>query len=310
MLVHSSSDITPSLVWGNVLHEVMQRCLREGEWGGRWIDEQIERVVRGAGGEGRGMGDLVRLGVGVEEAVKEVKARAGGLKTFGERYMAQSPKATAILTDTRSTHKDPSLLAITNLHDVEEDIWSPTYGLKGKLDATVQACITSPSPPTPFTLSSSTPSTIKTNHPAPLEIKTGRAIAGTEHRAQTLLYTLLASERYATAVPSGLLYYTQSEEVVRVPVGWNEIRGLIGVRNLLAGFVVRRGSARSGRKGKGEVMEEPFLPPTIDDERTCKRCYALDTCMLYRKVSSCLHPSSSETDLVIYAHIGSRERPR
>jgi hypothetical protein len=38
-----------------------------------------------------------------------------------------------------------------------------------------------------------------------------------------------------TSVTSGLLYYTQ---VVRVPVGWNEIRGLIGVRNLLAGFVV------------------------------------------------------------------------
>jgi len=96
------------------------------------------------------------------------------------------------------------------------------------------------------------------------------------------------------------LYYTQSEEVVRVPVGWNEIRGLIGVRNLLAGFVVRRGSG-SGRKGKGEevAVEESFLPPTIDDERTCKRCYALDICMLYRKVSSRLHSSSSETDLVI-----------
>ena len=87
-------------------------------------------------------------------------------------------------------------------------------------------------------------------------------------------------------------------------MGWNEIRGLIGVRNLLAGFVVRRGSAgrgrESGRKEKGEVMEEPFLPPTIDDERACKRCYALDACMLYRKVSSPLHSSSSETDLVIY----------
>lgn len=73
-------------------------------------------------------------------------------------------------------------------------------------------------------------------------------------------------------------------------MAWNEIRGLIGIRNSLAGFVVRRGSAGRGRendkKGQGEVMDEPFLPPTIDDERTCKRCYALDTCMLYRKVSS------------------------
>jgi len=69
-------------------------------------------------------------------------------------------------------------------------------------------------------------------------------------------------------------------------VGRNELRGLIGGRNLLAGYIVRRGQV--GR-GKGEIeVEEPFLPPTLDDERTCKRCYALDTCMLYRKVKSSL----------------------
>jgi DNA replication ATP-dependent helicase Dna2 len=67
-----------------------------------------------------------------------------------------------------------------------------------------------------------------------------------------------------------------------VPVGRNEMRGLVGGRNLLAGFVVRRGQGKTG-KGEGE---DPFLPRTIDDERTCKRCYALDTCMLYRKVHS------------------------
>jgi hypothetical protein len=40
----------------------------------------------------------------------------------------------------------------------------------------------------------------------------------------------------------------------------------------------------SGRKGKGKVGE-PFLPHTIDDERTCKWCYVLNTCMLFCKVS-------------------------
>lgn len=172
------------------------------------------------------------------------------------------------------------LLAITQLHDVEEDIWSPTYGLKGKLDATVQVLISSP-----LTLPTHARRTI--THPTPLEIKTGRAIAGIEHRAQTLLYTLLASERYATHIPAGLLYYTQSEEVVKVPVNRNEVRALLAQRNLLAGFVVRRSQGRTGKSGKrAEVdIEEPFLPATIDSERVCGRCYALDTCMLYRKVS-------------------------
>lgn len=162
--------------------------------------------------------------------------------------------------------------------------------MKGKLDATVQALVSIPSAPTRAMFKASAlKKDNTTTYPTPLEIKTGRAIAGTEHRAQTLLYTLLASARYATPVPSGLLYYTQSEEVVRIPQGRNEIRGLIGGRNLLAGYIVRRGRSKSGndcKKGGEEEVgtEEPFLPPTIDDDRTCKRCYALDACMLYRKV--------------------------
>lgn len=39
----------------------------------------------------------------------------------------------------------------------------------------------------------------------------------------------------------------------------------------------------SSRGSIGDV--ESFLPPTIDSARECKNCYAVDTCMLYRKVS-------------------------
>lgn len=31
---------------------------------------------------------------------------------------------------------------------------------------------------------------------------------------------------------------------------------------------------------------EDFLPPTIDDGYICKKCYASDGCMLYRKVNN------------------------
>jgi len=128
-----------------------------------------------------------------------------------------------------------------------------------------------------------------------------------EHRAQTMLYTLLLSERYGVDTKDGLLFYTQSEEgeIVRVPRGRNEIRGLISARNEMASYMWRR-----IRKGKARAIDvdmevdieetssgvstpnppadegvegEPFLPPPIDDERTCQRCYALDTCLLFRK---------------------------
>ncbi len=220
----------------------------------------------------------------------------------------------AVLTNTRDTATDaPSLLAIADVLDIEEDIWSPSYGLRGKLDVTVFAHTAATNKPSARTQSTSglrshffsnpqsSASKIEllNSCPTPFEIKTGRANAGMEHRAQTMLYTLLAEERYSSNVPAGLLYYTQSEEVVRVPRSRNEVRALITTRNQLASWMMKR--IRAGRAGeadeeedvmlvttqnsKGIVeLEESFLPPTIDDERTCKRCYVVDTCMLYRKV--------------------------
>lgn len=177
------------------------------------------------------------------------------------------------MTNTRSDRGQTSILAINDLHDIEEDIWSPTYGLKGKIDASVQAVISDiEDSSNPFTIAR--PKRTTFTHAAPLEIKTGRAVAGMEHRAQTMLYTLLMSERYGMDVPSGLLYYTQSEEVVRVPTAKNEVRALMMKRNELAGYMMRRVRQES----------KPFLPPTIDDIRVCGRCYAVDTCMLYRRV--------------------------
>ena len=204
--------------------------------------------------------------------------------------------------NTRSkAFEDPSLLAINGVLDIEEDIWSPTYGLKGKIDATVQGII---SEPTATPKSTTRPSTERRlmQAPLPFELKTGRALAGMEHRAQTMLYTILLSERYGADVQDGLLFYTQSEEgeVVRVPRGRNEIRGLVGVRNEIAAYMWRRVREKKeepcakdpmdvdGEDVQKEVdIEESFLPPPIDDERVCKRCYVQDTCFLFRKT----HPN-------------------
>ncbi|KAF5381699.1 hypothetical protein D9615_005608 [Tricholomella constricta] len=268
-LVRSTSDTTPALVWGNMLHEVMQTCLSENRWETAWIHQKIDEVIV------KGLNELIKIDVTIEQAKREVTARAKGLVAFSERYISDTPKPGAILSNTRATYNQgDSLLAVSELLDIEEDIWSPTYGIKGKLDATVNAIISDPNPPF------SQP--IISGGPKPLEIKTGRAVAGMEHRAQTMLYTLLAAERYGVDIPAGLLYYTQSEEVVRVPAGRNEIRGLIVARNEMAGYMMRRND-KSGDENADNIVSEPFLPATIDDERICKRCYALDTCMLYRK---------------------------
>lgn len=98
-----------------------------------------------------------------------------------------------------------------------------------------------------------------------------------------MLYTLLMQERYGDSVDLGLLYYTQSEEVISVPVNRLELRALVAVRNTIAAWMARRFRELGQQRSKGYSS---FLPPTIDNERLCGRCYALDACMLYRRVRS------------------------
>ena len=47
----------------------------------------------------------------------------------------------------------------------------------------------------------------------------------------------------------------------------------------MAAFLMRR------QTSKGEAPNGALLPPTLDEERVCKKCYAADACMLYRRVS-------------------------
>ena len=79
------------------------------------------------------------------------------------------------------------LLSINGLHEVEEEIWSPKWGLKGKVDASVQAMI----------VNQGASSDQGETHVAPLEIKTGKSVGVMAHRAQTMLYTLLMEDRYS-----------------------------------------------------------------------------------------------------------------
>lgn len=77
-------------------------------------------------------------------------------------------------------------MSITKLLDVEEHVWSPTYGLKGNIDATVQTVMQDEEGERSLTV--------------PLEVKTGRNTSNSSHRAQTALYTLLLSDRYGKPI--------------------------------------------------------------------------------------------------------------
>lgn len=289
------------MLYGNILHELLQGALSEQNFD---IDATRRRLADSLKKEDKRL-DLWGAGLGEEDVKVEVGEKAGrGFEVFGQKWVGAFPKVCPVRRDRADRAKSegelhttvgdsPSLLAITGLHDIEEDIWSPKWGLKGKVDASVQAQIIRD----PQKRMDDVEENI-----APMEIKTGRSVGVMAHRAQTMLYTLLMEDRYGklsgcvrepqlkhigVPVPAGLLYYSQLDSILRVEAKPNEIRALIIARNELAAWLSRKRKiipANSTKLDVGDMGDSAFLPPTIDHAKECRSCYAIDSCMLYRKV--------------------------
>lgn len=73
---------------------------------------------------------------------------------------------------------------IQSIEDIEENIWCPELGLKGKVDVSVKSAF----------------------NVLPLEIKTGRASFSLEHKGQVMMYVMMM-QKMGYKVSSGLLLY-------------------------------------------------------------------------------------------------------
>lgn len=100
----------------------------------------------------------------------------------------------------RDRNGSQAFMSIDKLLDVEEKVWSPVYGLKGMVDATVQVVMRDGSSDRTLTV--------------PFELKTGKS-QNTAHKAQTALYTLLLSDRYGNFNPSSYMSLIAESSVPR-----------------------------------------------------------------------------------------------
>lgn len=146
-------------------------------------------------------------------------------------------------------------MCVSKLLDVEEHVWSPMYGLKGNIDATVQVTMKDGAKKRTLTV--------------PFEVKTGKN-ATSNHRAQTSLYNLLLADRYDIEIAYGILYYTESSNTIRIPTIRHELRHMIMQRNELACHVRERSVQ---------------LPPMKRSTNTCGNCYAKSSCFVYHKLA-------------------------
>lgn len=245
--VKATSSPEKPQVYGHILHEVFQEAMTTNSWTMSSFRNIIERVLPNH------LEALYEIGVQIPDAIEHLMSKAPLMAAWAEVFVLAAIESDAVIRD-RKGALVPT--AVNKLLEVEEHIWSPMYGLKGNIDATVQAQLHLPGDLSPKNLV------------VPLELKTGMKENVDAHRAQTALYTLLLSDRYDVEVTSGILFYMETSKTFRVEGIRNEIRQLIIWRNLLASY----------------VHDKLELPEMIKKEHLCKRCYAQTSCFTYHKL--------------------------
>lgn len=244
--VKATGESSPPLVYGTILHEIFQAAMLANRWDTEWLRELIEKVAN------QHLEDLYTIKLEVPHAVEYLQSKMPELQSWAELFVSSQPNPEANL---KARNGETATMCVSKLLDVEEHVWSPMYGLKGNIDATVQVTMQDGKEQRTLTI--------------PFEVKTGKNPSAA-HRAQTALYNLLLSDRYDVQIAYGILYYMETSETIRIPAIRHELRHMIMQRNELACFVRERHAQ---------------LPPMLKKENMCNRCYAKVSCFIYHRLA-------------------------
>lgn len=214
--------------------------------------------------------DLYAAGVSQAEAHAMLMGAVPGILEWLQCMVSVSAVGTGGAVRDGKSIRNVEVFAV---RDIEESVWSPVFGLKGKIDATVE-------------LGTSENGEKGSGVLTPLELKTGSAkgLAGLSHRAQVALYTLLMSDRYDQSITAGLLTYIRSGDVQKpadedgaacgyiVRLMRGELVGLVQQRNALATYV-------------SPDVDASSLPPLLEGaEPLCNKCFVNDSCMIQHRI--------------------------
>jgi DNA replication ATP-dependent helicase Dna2 len=254
--VKATNAASQPQVYGHILHELFGNALKLNRWDQETFRELIDKVLPCY------VESLYEIGVRISDAREYLLGKQSELLGWASVFVGDTLSKDALIRD-RNGVLVPA--TISKLLELEEHIWSPMYGLKGNIDATVQAQMSLPTHSKPRTLL------------VPFELKTGKKDNVEQHRVQTALYTLLLSDRYDIQVDCGMLYYMETNKTFRVEGVRNEIRHMIIERNELACY----------------VHDKLALPPMIKKPHLCKSCYSKPACFAYHKLCEEGTPESS-----------------
>ncbi|KAK3826399.1 MAG: DNA replication factor Dna2-domain-containing protein [Linnemannia gamsii] len=250
-------ESTIPLVHGTILHELFQQSLLNNDFSTEGMLARIEDLIKAH------LNDLCLVNESLETAREAFCQWISSCQAWARRYLRPTPSNEGTMEEMVMTGRgETNLVCINKLLDVEENVWSPMFGLKGKIDASVQVVLKTVDHRNPA-LGSSMQTLV-----VPFELKTGKKSNVLSHRAQTTLYTLLMRDRYDIDVQWGLLLYLKTGDFIRVPAPRDEIRTMLMQRNDMA------------------IHEHAklTLPPMLQRQQQCGRCFSISSCTVLHKL--------------------------
>ncbi|KAJ2778741.1 DNA replication endonuclease-helicase Dna2 [Coemansia javaensis] len=253
--IREISDGEPStlMLVGKLLHDLFQSCALQNRWDDKTVAAEIQALLANY------LELLWECGMDETAAHQQVSEVVPMFQEWAQTYMHATPRPGAQYKVHRGggggggDAGGEAAMAVSSILNIEESVWSPKFGLKGKVDMTVVARFAG-----------------RGALVVPFELKTGRNTDNAQHRAQLVLYTLLLADRYGVDIDSGLLYYPRTGEVICVPRVDDELRALVAARNAMSKHLV-------DACGSGGMRQ---LPGMLRREFVCKRCPHQAACLI------------------------------
>ncbi|KAF3040980.1 Tripartite DNA replication factor [Didymella heteroderae] len=243
--IKATSRANAPMLYGTLLHELFQEALKVNRWNTDFLLSTIDNLLPSK------FETILEINSTCDEVKEHMLSKLPEMQAWAKIFVRAKPSVDALV---QHRNGPQSVMSINKLLDVEEHVWSPMYGLKGNIDATVQVTMQDDQGERTLTV--------------PFEIKTGKNTSNSAHSVQTALYNLLLSDRYDIDVAYGMLYYLETSAIIRIPAVRNEIIHMLIQRNELACY----------------VRDRIDLPPMLKEDFKCGNCYAQESCFLYNKL--------------------------
>uniref|UniRef100_A0A8C0B9Q0 DNA replication ATP-dependent helicase/nuclease n=1 Tax=Buteo japonicus TaxID=224669 RepID=A0A8C0B9Q0_9AVES len=246
---------------GTILHEIFQQSVMNN-LAREKVEELANKIVYGQ----KYLKEMYHLNVKQAEVMQEVEEYLPSFFKWVEDFMHNPANQNKMQLKLSEKPEDfSSKVEIVDILDIEENIWSPRFGLKGKIDVTARVKIHR---------QSGVQSRIM-----PLELKSGKESNSIEHRSQVILYTLLNLERRVDP-EAGFLLYLKTGTMYPVSGARMDRRELMKLRNHVA-FYLTHSTHKSAVERQHSQLAA--LPPVIDDSQACKYCSQIHNCFLYSR---------------------------